>query len=68
MSEQIRSWDTLACCCDVKQPTNKPRKSSVYQGSPWNINFKVTGKTADGHPHPENTGSRPITEDKQRRD
>ena len=20
---QIRPWDTLACCCDVKQPTNK---------------------------------------------
>ena len=23
-SEQIRSWDTLACCWDVKQPTNQP--------------------------------------------
>ena len=23
MSEQIRPWDTLACCWDVKQPTNK---------------------------------------------
>ena len=22
-SEQIRPWDTLACCWDVKQPTNK---------------------------------------------
>ena len=21
--EQIRPWDTLACCWDVKQPTNK---------------------------------------------
>ena len=23
LSEQIRPWDTLACCWDVKQPTNK---------------------------------------------
>ena len=30
LSEQICSWDTLACCWDVKQPTNKtnnPEKS-----------------------------------------
>ena len=24
LSEQIRPWDTFACCWDVKQPTNKP--------------------------------------------
>ena len=24
LSEQIRPWDTLACCWDVKQPTNNP--------------------------------------------
>ena len=23
LSVQIRPWDTLACCWDVKQPTNK---------------------------------------------
>ena len=23
LSEQIRPWDTLACCWDIKQPTNK---------------------------------------------
>ena len=25
LSEQIRPWDTLACCWDVKQPTKKPQ-------------------------------------------
>ena len=24
LSEQIRPWDTLACCWDVNQPTNQP--------------------------------------------
>ena len=24
LSEQVRPWDTLACCWDVKQPTNQP--------------------------------------------
>ena len=28
LSEQIRPWDTLACCWDVKQPTNKQTHSS----------------------------------------
>ena len=25
MSEQIGPWITLACCWDIKQPTNKPQ-------------------------------------------
>ena len=29
LSEQIRPWDTPACCWDVKQPTNKQTNSSV---------------------------------------
>ena len=29
LSEQIRPWDTLACCWDVKQPTNKQTNSSL---------------------------------------
>ena len=32
LSEQIRPWDTLACCWDVKQPTNKQTKrDSILQ-------------------------------------
>ena len=27
LTEQIRPWDTLACCWDFKQPTNKREKS-----------------------------------------
>ena len=29
LSEQIRPWDTLACCWDVKQPTSKQTLSGV---------------------------------------
>ena len=29
LSEQIRLWDTLSCCQDVKQPTNK-QKNPIY--------------------------------------
>ena len=32
-SEQIRPWDTLACCWDVKQPTNK---QTVWRGGGCN--------------------------------
>ena len=28
-SEQIRPWDTLACCRDVQQPTNQPTNKPV---------------------------------------
>ena len=31
LSEQMRPWDTLACCWYVKQPTNKIRDSTF----PW---------------------------------
>ena len=30
MSEQIHPWDTLACCWDIKQPTNKQQQQSDY--------------------------------------
>ena len=30
MSEQIRPWDTLACCWDVKQPTNNIMSLDVW--------------------------------------
>ena len=33
LSEQIRPRDTLACCWDVKQPTNK-QTSSLYLSAP----------------------------------
>ena len=29
LSEQIRPWDTLACCWDVKQPTNNQQTNVV---------------------------------------
>ena len=29
LSEQIRPWDTLACCWDVKQPTNNNSVTSI---------------------------------------
>ena len=29
LSEQIHPWDTVACCCDVKQPTNKLYSDNV---------------------------------------
>ena len=32
LSEQIRPWDTLACCWDVKQPSNK---SFVKKAGAW---------------------------------
>ena len=31
LSDQIRPWDTLACCCDVKQPTNEIPLPPVVQ-------------------------------------
>ena len=30
LSEQIRPWDTLACCWDVKQPTNKQTSVVIF--------------------------------------
>ena len=33
LSEQIRPWDTLACCWDVKQPTTKKKKKKNFPGS-----------------------------------
>ena len=33
LSEQIRPWDTLACCWDVKHPTNKQTKEDLKQGT-----------------------------------
>ena len=35
LSEQIRPWDTLACCWDVKQPTNK--QHAVFSVMPAEI-------------------------------
>ena len=37
LSEQIRPWDTLACCWDVKQPTNQPTPTLVRQGLLWHL-------------------------------
>ena len=34
LSVQIRPWDTLACCWDVKQPTNK---QTIHQKQDWHI-------------------------------
>ena len=34
LSEQIRPWDTLACCWDVKQPTISLTKSRLTAGFP----------------------------------
>ena len=33
LSEQIRPWDTLACCWDVKQPANKHHKMDALPQS-----------------------------------
>ena len=33
LSEQIRPWDTLACCWDVKQPTNKQTYNDIFDPS-----------------------------------
>ena len=35
LSEQIHSWDTLACCWDVKQPTNNFSEYYCAGWSPW---------------------------------
>ena len=32
LSEQIRPWDTLTCCWDVKQPTNQPTNNHLSCG------------------------------------
>ena len=34
LSEQIRPWDTLACCWDVKQPTNQSPTDAWDHGWP----------------------------------
>ena len=34
LSEQIRPWDTLACCWDVKQPTNNKQTDPRLSGHP----------------------------------
>ena len=34
MFEQIRPWDTLACCWDVKQPTNKQTNMVIVPSLP----------------------------------
>ena len=41
LSEQIRPWDTLACCWDVKQPTDKQTApgSSVVR-SDWSSEWE----------------------------
>ena len=31
LSEQIRPWDTLACCWDIKRPSNKQTLCSNFQ-------------------------------------
>ena len=31
LSKQIRPWDTLACCWDVKQPTNKQTNALIHE-------------------------------------
>ena len=38
LSEQVRPWDTLACCWDVKKATNKPWPVYV-----WRSAFPVAG-------------------------
>ena len=37
LSEQIGPWDTLACCRDVKQPTNKLPKTGSVMTWMWKI-------------------------------
>ena len=39
LSEQIRPWDTLACCWDVKQPTNQQTLLCYVTSSPstWSV-------------------------------
>ena len=54
LSEQIRPWDTLACCWDVKQPTNKNNPSDLpwaQQGflSLWYNNMPVGGHKTPAH-------------------
>ena len=34
LSEQIRPWDTFACCWDVKQPTNKQTRGGRFTTRP----------------------------------
>ena len=35
LSEQTRSWDTLACCWDVKQPTNNNSHGAKPHPAEW---------------------------------
>ena len=44
--EQIRPWDTLACCWDVKQPTNK--QTSLYM---LKLALHRQELFVSGHPH-----------------
>ena len=39
LSEQIRPWETLACCWDVKQPTKKHWKTQFETHSYYAANF-----------------------------
>ena len=50
LSEQIRPWDTLACCWDVKQPTNKQSSSAfdlmvalTRSSLPWVLHTWMSG-------------------------
>ena len=43
LSEQIRPWDTLACCGDVKQPTNKQTKLPVAPNHQLPVEGRVFG-------------------------
>ena len=46
LSEQIRRWDTLACCWDVKQPTNKQTWTQLF--ACWLLNVPATGECISG--------------------
>ena len=52
--EQTRPWDTLACCWDVKQPTN----NNTSSGDKQSVSFSMVGDDVFGHkpwlmkPHP----------------
>ena len=42
LSEQFRPWDTLACCWDIKQPTNKLIKTVCFATSPSPPSLPIT--------------------------
>ena len=73
LSEQIRPWDTLACCWDVKQPTNKPKGRmwspvQCLNGHIQHLPQKTNKKPPKPKKNPKNKQTKNITTNKTKRE